>query len=176
MNTSCCYIKPKIRIVTVRSNQPESAVVWPADDDKPLFWVLILVKAAAASSSAQLTDDVNRRRTSGSVNAFPSASLPTPARQNELKSELNFETLKKKKESLLFNLNQKFPFDLLGCVSCNTCTVKRCWQQSPIKQWLKFPCVLILLAYLLSTAEFFVNLDKIMPSNIYPATGNEQQW
>ena len=37
---------------------------------------LILVNAAAASSRALLTDDVNRRSTSGSVKAFPSAATP----------------------------------------------------------------------------------------------------
>ena len=46
-------------------------------------WDLILVNAAAASSRALLTDDVNRRNTSGSVKAFPSAA--TPVKYNKTK-------------------------------------------------------------------------------------------
>ena len=44
---------------------------------------LMRVRAAAASSKAQLTDDVNLRRTSGSANALPSAvdSFPMPGKQ-----------------------------------------------------------------------------------------------
>lgn len=46
----------------------------------PCCSALILCKACAASSSAQLTDDVNFRKTSGSVKAFPSAvdNFPIP--------------------------------------------------------------------------------------------------
>lgn len=46
----------------------------------PCCSALILCRACAASSRAQLTDDVNFRNTSGSVNAFPSAvdNFPIP--------------------------------------------------------------------------------------------------
>lgn len=57
---------------------------WSLDCDEtaPLVAAcdLIRVNAAAASSSALLTEDVSRRRTSGSVKALPSAA--TPKNQN----------------------------------------------------------------------------------------------
>ena len=58
------------------------------------------VRAWAASSNAQLTDDVKRRRTSGSANALPSAvdNLPIPAKGDTIWINLGWQG---HKESLI---------------------------------------------------------------------------
>lgn len=62
------------KLQVVANMYPSAPVSWPCCSAR------ILCKAWAASSRAQLTEDVNFLRTSGSVRALPSAvdSLPIP--------------------------------------------------------------------------------------------------
>lgn len=94
--------------------------------DCPAFAVLsalIRVSAAAASSNAQLTDDVNLRRTSGSAKALPSAvdNLPIPilfshqygyTQKEKTKQNSSYLTL----YMLLNNLSPNRMLDL--CIVC----------------------------------------------------------